>query len=230
MTAVLAAGCAGGAVLAIVVLGLRRRLDLVARAEHELRAPATAFLLAVERMRRDPAGRRHAAALESELERLQVALADLSAARRGRRAAPRPRSLDLQRAARGSVAAWRSALERGGRSTAVRWHAPGTVARADPGRMAQALGNLLANAAEHGQGPTELVAKPAPAGVVIEVTTAGAKHGVRGRDRGRGLPIAAAAARDLGGRMTVERGDGRFTARLELPLGEERGPGGRAAA
>jgi len=216
------------AVLLVAVLRLQRRLELVARAEHELRAPATAFLLAVERMRRDPAARRHAAAIEPELERLQVALADLSAARRGRRAAPLPRRLDAERFTRSALAAWRTALERSGRATVVRWHAPRSAVKADPRRMAQALGNVLANAAEHGAGPTEVEARPAPGGLAIEVTTRvpsviGRSAGGRrpGQDRGRGLSIAAAAARDVGGRMTVERENGRFTARLELPSAAE---------
>ena len=63
----------------------RRRLEAVARAEHELRGPATVLLLACERMRREPTGRRHARALEVELERMAGGLAGLTAARTGRR-------------------------------------------------------------------------------------------------------------------------------------------------
>ena len=41
---------------AAVLIRLRRRLELVARAEHELRGPATALELACRRMRREGAG------------------------------------------------------------------------------------------------------------------------------------------------------------------------------
>jgi signal transduction histidine kinase len=224
------AGCVALTALG-AVLRLQRRLELVARAEHELRGPATAFLLAVERLRRDPPARRHVAALESELERLRIGLADLSAARRGRRASPRPAPLDLERLVRSAVGAWCDGAEGPDGPASVRWQAPAGVA-ADPGRAAQALGNLLANAAQHGVGPTELVAKRAPAGITIEVTSgrpAGARGGAKRAERGRGLSIAAAAARDLGGRLEVEREEDRFTARLELPLGDRIDHGARAS-
>ncbi|MBA3306938.1 MAG: hypothetical protein H0U25_13600, partial [Thermoleophilaceae bacterium] len=46
--------------LAAAVLRLRRRLELVAQAEHELRGPATALGLAAAAMRREPGGLRRA--------------------------------------------------------------------------------------------------------------------------------------------------------------------------
>ncbi len=66
----------------------RRRLEAVARAEHELRGPVTVLLLACERMRREPAARRHARALEVELERMAGGLAALTSARTGRPVEP----------------------------------------------------------------------------------------------------------------------------------------------
>src|SRR3954454_1797061 len=78
------------------VVELRRRLELVARAEHELRGPVAVVSLAAERMRREPAGRRYGHALDTELERLRAGLGDLSAARAGRRRAGRPRRSELE--------------------------------------------------------------------------------------------------------------------------------------
>ncbi len=186
----------------VVVLGLvcwiselHRRLELVARAEHELRGPVSVVSLAAERMKREPAGRRYACALDAELERLRAGLADLSAARGGRRRAGRPRRSELEPLVRSSVEAWRAA----GRSVQLDWRAGRVAVRADRGRLAQAIGNLLANAAEHGDGPVKLSAERRGGAVRVEV-----------RNRGRGLQIARDAARDAGGSLSV-------VAALELP-------------
>jgi signal transduction histidine kinase len=184
--------------LALAVVRLRRRLELVARAEHELRGPLTAFGLAVESARR---GRWVAEALDAELARARVALADLTAARRGRRFAAMRRRFDLERLARSAASAWGARVE---------WRAGGGAVVGDEGRVAQALGNLLANAAEHGGGGAVLRAHRSPRGVELVVVN---------EERGRGLAIAAAAARDAGGALAVERGSGEFTARIELAAG-----------
>jgi len=84
------AGWALAAVLGVACLRLRRRLELVAAAEHELRGPVTAIGLAVAALRREPGGLRRAFAFEIELARMRVGLEDLSAARAGRRAPVRP--------------------------------------------------------------------------------------------------------------------------------------------
>ena len=84
------AGLAGLACVTglLALARLRGRMESVARAEHELRGPATALELACQRMRRDPAGRRHAAMIEAQLDRLRAGLAELEAARHGRRPEP----------------------------------------------------------------------------------------------------------------------------------------------
>jgi signal transduction histidine kinase len=138
------------------------------------------------------------AALESELLRARVALADLAEARRGGRARVACRAFDVERLARSAVAAWGARLD---------WRAGRGRALGDPGRVAQALGNLLANAAEHGAGEAVLYAERD--GDALRLTVANA-------ERGRGLAIAADAARDAGGRLEVRRGDGEFAATLEL--------------
>ena len=177
------------------IVELRRRLELVARAEHELRGPVAVVSLAAERMKREPAGRRYGQALDAELERLRAGLADLTAARGGRRRPGRARRSQLEPLVRSSVEAWQAA----GRSVHLDWRAGPAMVLADRGRLAQALGNLLANAAEHGDGPVRLRAERRGRAVRVEV-----------RNRGRGLRIASDAARDAGGSLSV-------VAALELP-------------
>ena len=162
------------------LLVLRRRLELVARAEHELRGPLTALLMAAERG--VPPG--------AELERVRLGLEDLAAARCGRRAVASRECVDLFELTR--------AAARG--SAAVDWNAGRAVVRTDPRRLAQALGNLLANAAQHGRGPVVVRGSRAGAAVRIEVVDRGPGI-VRRRRGGRGLTIAQAAAEDAGGRL-----------------------------
>jgi C4-dicarboxylate-specific signal transduction histidine kinase len=133
---------------------LRRRMERVADAEHELRGAATAIGLMVE----------SSPGLRLQLDRMAAALADLAEAR----GAELPPSADLE-----------------------------------AGRLAQVLGNVIANAAEHGVGPVEVRNRD---------------RALRGRrGRGRGLAIAKRAARELGGRVSV-RSEGGFTrAVIELP-------------
>src|SRR4051794_7264700 len=95
-------------------VALRRRLTLVARAEHELRGPLTTLLLALPP---------EAQCLDTELARVRLGLADLAAARSGRRAPARRERLTID----------------------------GVAVDADPDRLRQAVGNLVANAHEHGR-------------------------------------------------------------------------------
>ena len=192
-------------VLGIWVCELRRRLELVARAEHELRGPVAVVSLAAERMRREPAGRRYAQALETELERLRAGLGDLTAARSGRRRVGAAGRSELEPLVRSGVEAWRAA----GRAVRLDWRAGSVTVLADRGRLAQALGNLLANATEHGHGPVEVRAERVGGAVRVEVRN--------GRERGRGLGIAAEAARDAGGALRLARREKDVVAALELP-------------
>jgi signal transduction histidine kinase len=216
------AGWALALLAGVLVVALRARLEAVARAEHELRGPVAVLCLACERMRREPAARRHAAAIETELARLRAGLADLGAARRGRTAATRPVQVDVGRFARSSLDGWRASLREAGRDARVDWTAGRARIVADPGRLAQALGNLVANAAEHGEGPVELRGRRVNGGVRVEVRNA-ARAGARGggaapgADRGRGLDIAQRAAASAGGWVEVEQDGDQVVAALELP-------------
>lgn len=218
--------------LGLLCLRLHRRLELVAQAEHELRGPAGAIGLAAAALRREPGGLRRALAVEAQLDRMRAGLADLEAARTGRRAPPRPRTLALERVLRMTAAGWRPATQSEGRRLQMRWDGAPALVRADPDRLAQALGNLVANAVEHGSGPVELRGRTDGGRAVVEVRDSGPGGGRRppqrwgsdrgrGRsDRGRGLAIAARAAEEAGGRITIERREDGTTAAVELPLRE----------
>jgi hypothetical protein len=151
---------------------MRRRLSLVADAEHELRGAAAAIGLAAERM---PRGGPYAVMVRLQLDRMTAGLADLTAAR--------------------------------GRSIAD--------PRLDAGRLAQVLGNLAANATEHGVGAVDVKTTR------IEIRNHNRPpelDGAAGRvGRGRGLAIATRAAKELGGELRVETHDGQTRATLELP-------------
>src|SRR3954454_17612761 len=138
---------AGG--LAVVVVRLRRRLELVGRAEHELRGPLTAFSLALDAARGTAAGRRLAVVLDAELARSRAGLAELAAARSGRRPAAVREPVHVDPLLRSSAAAW---------GAKVRSGAGPAVVRADRARLASALGNVLSNAAEHGVGEVSVEA------------------------------------------------------------------------
>lgn len=203
------AGWMLAAALAVAWLRLRRRLELVAVAEHELRGPVTAIGLAATALRREPGGLRRALAFESELERMRAGLDDLAAARAGRRGSVRPVALPLERVLRGATAAWRPA----GRPMRFRWEAGPAIVRADRRRLAQAFSNLLANAVEHGTGRVEVRGSRTGERVRVEISDEG--------PRGRGLGIAARAVEEAGGVLEVERAPDGTTVAVELPLATE---------
>ena len=211
------AGWLTAALLAAAVFELRRRLELVARADHELRGPATVVALAAERLGRDPATAPAGEALRGELDRMRVALDDLAHARRGTRRPLRLEPVELASLARSAAAAWAPALAAAGRPVRIDWPAGGVRALADRGRLAQALGNLMANAAEHGSGPVEITASRTRHELRVEVRNQAGDAEPPTGDRGRGLSIAASAAEDVGGRLEFDARGGRAVAALELP-------------
>jgi two-component sensor histidine kinase len=185
--------CAGWAVAIALALGMRRRLSLVADAEHELRGAAAAIGLAADRVARTGATIGFSSLVRLQLDRMAAGLEDLAAARAPRRSG-------------GAIALG--------------------DAEADAGRLAQVLGNLIANATEHGVGSVDVKASRPGGAVRIEIRNRNRPKELedasasRPAGRGRGLAIAERAARELGGRLSVESREGETRAELELPAPE----------
>ena len=153
----LAAAWIGWAFALAVAWTLRRRMELVADAEHELRGAATAIAVIAGG---DPA-------MQAPLARMTGGLADLAQARGGE---------------------------------------PLLSGELEEARLAQVLGNVLANAAEHGSGEIRVTGRAHDGGVRLQVT-----------NRGRGLLIASEAAEELGGSLSFEIVDDTAVATLDLP-------------
>jgi signal transduction histidine kinase len=230
-------------IVAAMMLALWRasgsRMEAVARACHELRGPLTAVRLGLSLHARsgELSGDR-LRAIDTELGRASLALQDLADAGRG---SPRIRSLepidlpalqaDCVRAADGLARAW------GARITAG-WDGPPVTVWGDRLRLAQALGNLIANAVEHGGGAVEVHAVVGDSVVRLEVSDGGpglpasiaalTRRPRRGRGaRGRGLAIAAAIVETHGGRVCTAPAQTGARVVLELPLAPA-GPAVRA--
>jgi signal transduction histidine kinase len=214
------AAIVGWGLAVVLLVELRRREALVADAAHELAGPLTAISLGIEALRRQPAARRRADALGTELCRLQIAAEDAAAAARGRRARPRPEPVALKRLVAQSSEAWRPAAARRGARLSFDWKDDAMSVQADRRRLAQAFGNLLANAVEHGGGEIVVRGRRVEGGLRIEVEDSGGGATARGRAsrRGRGLRIAGRALGHAGGRLTsIDRPGGGRVAVAELP-------------
>jgi len=211
----------------VTLLLARRRLELVTRAEHELRGPITALALGLEAAACAEGAARgpRLDALEGQLDRLRIGLADLTRARRGRRASPQVQRVLIERVVRAAALGWEPAARRVGGSMAVDWRAGQPVVEADPARLSQAIGNLLSNAVEHGGGDVEVRGDRAPATVRLEVRSSGPAFGSGGppdrrQGRGRGLAIATRAVEEAGGTLRVAPSSGGAVVALELPVAE----------
>lgn len=186
MTAAIAAlgwAAALGAVASTVITRWRMadRARAAARACHELRGPLTAARLGLElaartRPRADPRVR----AIELELGRATLAVDDLSRVwqRPGARTPwPPERSdeeVDIAGLLAASVEAWRPAAAASGAELRLIAGPGRPLVRGRALRLAQATGNLIANAIEHGGGLVEVSWCADRATVRIEVVDGGA--------------------------------------------------------
>jgi signal transduction histidine kinase len=250
MTGALAFALLGLVLAAWLHLELRRRGQLVARACHELRGPLTAAGLALHAAgREDEVERSRLGAVDLELRRAALALEDLQAARDGRRARDAAAAVDVGRLLLVQAETWRAVARACGRVLRLGGAPCGAVVRGDRVRLAQAIGNLLGNALEHGDGEVVLSARPAAGWVRIEVADGGpglgaplaeliARERRRSGPRGHGLAIAAGVARRHGGRLVAAPAAHGARIALELPAmwpavaaaSSTRAPGGRARA
>lgn len=230
------AGWALALALALALAGARRRLAGIASAEHELRGALCGISLGIASIERGVATAGIAGDLQGQLDRAIAVLGHLQGGL-SRSGTPAPcGELCLERYVSEAAGPWRSAAAAAGRSLEVDWQAGSVRLRADRGRLAQVLGNLISNALEHGRGGVRVRGRRTAQSVIVQVGDAGAgpSRVPQGRtralavaksrrradagSRGRGLDIAAEAAKDVGGRLTlVPSGEGHEVA-LELPL------------
>ena len=182
---------------------LSRREDVVARACHELRGSITAARLGLEPgagsddLGISPARLR---AVELELEKAALALDDLTGTTDARRAASMTSGwVELPGVLLDSVEAWRATAADRGVELRLRWSGPPLSIRGDRLRLAQAAGNLIGNAIEHGGGLVEVRARLEGAGVRIEVIDGGA---------GLAAPLDQLTRSARGGRGTRGTGTG----------------------
>jgi signal transduction histidine kinase len=177
---------------------LARHGHLVAQACHEIRGALCAARLGAEMI--------DAPGLDLDLRRAALALDDLAAAQYGGRAAERCEIVDVGLLSAVVAESW---------GTRVTLSAPGaTFVVAHPERLGQAIGNLLANAIEHGGGSAALCVRRSGGRLRIEVSDDGpgmpgpvadlvrASEGAS-TARGHGLGIAARIAESYGGRLTT---------------------------
>jgi signal transduction histidine kinase len=206
-----------------------RRLEAVARAAHELRGPIGAARLGLSLGIRTgglPAAKLRA--LDLELERAGVALADLSAIHAPAGAAWVRELVDPETLLRDCVESWQARAAVAGAQLVGRWSGPVVVVGGDRIRLAQAMGNLIANAIEHGGGAIEVRGRTDHTSVRLEVIDGGpglpapvaelAGRARAGRGtRGRGLAIASSIAREHGGRLAARPSERGARLVLELP-------------
>jgi signal transduction histidine kinase len=223
------AGVAGA--LAVAIWHDRRVLrEAVARGCHELRGPLTAARLGLELGTRTGQLSPHRLrAIDLELGRATIALDDLSRPRSVR--LWMPGVVDIEAVVRDSVEAWRAAAAVCGSTLSVSWSGGPARVLGDRFLIAQATGNLIANAIEHGGGEVSVSGRVERERVRIEVCDAGAglpapvaelvrrrDRARRRRGRGRGLAVALAVAGAHGGRLAAAPSERGARLVLELPL------------
>lgn len=234
------AACGWLAVLAVAGLASRSHaslLEAMARTCHELRGPLTAARLGLALGGGDAAlAAPRVRAIDLELERAGLAIDDLDRLSR-RRLRPGTRcpavshleDIDLRALVARSAEAIRGSAASHGARVRLRPDAPAARVRADRLRLAQAVGNLLSNAVEHGGGDIEIVIGRDRRAARVEITDSGpglpapvaelARRPRAGRGRrGRGLAIACAIADEHGGRLAAAPSDRGARIVLELPL------------
>jgi signal transduction histidine kinase len=196
---------------------LQRERALVGDVSHQLRSRITALTLRLDELSThpDPDARREALAALEQTERLSEVLDELlEAARAARAAGAEP--MDLRVGLAEVADEWRPALEAAGRR--LRFRVPdGLLARVTPARLREAVGALVDNAIQHGDGTVTISAREGTSALAVEVSDTGAgvpeelvphvfDRGVSVQSStGLGLALARALVEADGGRLELSR-------------------------
>ncbi len=238
------AACAATALAALAWRTLGVRMEAVTRACHELRGPITAARLGLELgARSGELSPDRLRALDLELDRAGLALEDLSAVPArpmlGGRVGPGRAvgAIDLAALLRQSVEAWEPVARARGAELAVSWSGPAAFVIGDRVRIAQASGNLIANAIEHGGRRIHVRGRAVAGTATVEVlddgpglpaTLAELTRGARSGHGSRPRSGHRFGARNGDGSGRIERvGRGRG---LAITTGIARDHGGRLSA
>lgn len=212
---------AGWCCVLVLVVRLAAARESAARVSHEVRGPLTAAMLALHGLE-GPTERLRG--LAAQLERAARSLEDLT-----RPSGERVEPLAAAALMAGIAEAWRPVAAAQGRTISITPASAGLTVLADRHRIGQAVGNLIANALEHGSGTVEVRPRARGDALRIEVRDEGPglPRSVAGRirrpragrgERGRGLAIAATIAEHYGGRLSAAPTDRGAAMVLELPL------------
>ncbi len=161
----------------------------VADASHQLRTPLAALRLRLENLEGELAGADDSAAEDvggalTEVARLSRLVDGLLELARAERAVPATEAIDLAAVVEGRVEAW-SALAAERQVDLVGEPAGGLVVRSAPGRIDQALDNLLANALEVAPVGTSVSVSASVRGDRIELLVSDAGPGMDPEQRAR---------------------------------------------
>jgi signal transduction histidine kinase len=200
----------------VITPGHKRALN---QALHELRRPLQALVLLEGDAGAAPPP---VASRRGLLELATGALRDLDGALNGGEPARPPQRFSSREVVLGCLERWRPIVARRG-GLRVYWDAGAAAIDGDPGRLTQAIDNLIANAVEHG-GPPIVVTGARVVGR-LRITIANAvRHERTERPgdprRGHGTQIVSDVAYSHGGRFALCQTASGCVAALELPLAE----------
>lgn len=196
-----------------VAAALSRERAFGADVSHQLRTPLTGLRLRLERAAADDETGAVEAAL-IEVNRLQDTIDHLLALSRDRQ--PARAQLDVAQVLTDCEARWFDRYELAGRALDITVAGALPVAAGSEVSVAQVLDVVLDNSLLHGDGPTTVLARAAPGGVVVEVADTGpgipedrldavfAPHD--GAGHGIGLGLARRLSEADGGRLLLVSG------------------------
>jgi signal transduction histidine kinase len=204
---------------------VKRRRRSLAWPLHELRGALAAIQLGVSTERGAKTD-----ALLLQLERARLAMDDLDSLLEGKSELRRGREelIDIRALVLRSARAWAQLAPCYGARVRTGWRAGRAKVRGRPGRLAQVLDNVIANAIEHGDG--DVLVEADLVGTWVQIAVADEGHGALslpdlrdaspGSPRGHGLAITRTTVAEHGGRLLFERRHRGSAVVIELPIAE----------